>query len=158
MSFSLVEVYRRFGGTSCLHFQSRREKPSNVCGYCFIGLLFDLEEVDIVLRDFGKVLPDYMASHPSALYSHSHKNLKSCRSCISYSSRCEFIAMTKMINIALVSFSFSGEYGYYIFNISPFSTLTRKWYVNMHIYIYSHTHTHTSLSTQMEFSAQFIQQ
>jgi hypothetical protein len=64
---SLVEVYRRFGGTRCLHFEDIRERqPSNrnVASWCLLGLLFDSKDRgSTFLRNVGKLLTKYLASH-----------------------------------------------------------------------------------------------
>jgi hypothetical protein len=54
----LVDVYRRFGEAYCLHIQGRSASRATQTP-------LDPEDGgNMFLRKIGKILPDYMASHP----------------------------------------------------------------------------------------------
>jgi hypothetical protein len=82
MPCSLVEVYRHFGRTYCLHLHGK-SLPSNQqkLAASLLDLLFNPEDGGSTFTwNVGKLLPDNMASHTKRQYSHtSHhpENLKS---------------------------------------------------------------------------------
>jgi hypothetical protein len=66
---NLVEMYRRFRITYCLHDQGRgvsqASSKQSILTACFLGILSGPEDGgNTFLRNVGKLLPDYMASHP----------------------------------------------------------------------------------------------
>jgi hypothetical protein len=65
---SLIEIYRRFGGTQCVLLVLSRHIRGSLCFFpaaCFFGLLFDNK----FLRNVDKLLQDYTASHKRRFYS-----------------------------------------------------------------------------------------
>jgi hypothetical protein len=61
---SLVEVQLRFATTSCLHIQCRTSASSLFLTGCLFGVLFGLEDgYSTFIRNVGKFLPEYSASH-----------------------------------------------------------------------------------------------
>jgi hypothetical protein len=62
-SWRLVEVYRNFGGTYCLHLHSA---CLLLVTYSFFGLLFSPEREDSTFyRNVGNLISENKASHPS---------------------------------------------------------------------------------------------
>jgi hypothetical protein len=76
---SLVEIYRNFGGTVCLHIHHREVSQASIQQYLiFFGLLTACFLLDVFfdpddggstfIRNADKLLPDYTASHPRRSY------------------------------------------------------------------------------------------
>jgi hypothetical protein len=81
MPCSLVEVFRRFGGTYCLQLQGQtKHQYYRLVLACYIvGLLFESEVGGTTfLRNVDRFLPEYTAFHPRRQYPyHRLEKLKS---------------------------------------------------------------------------------
>jgi hypothetical protein len=70
MLCSLLEVYLRFGGTSCFHIQNRRANQANSTpcfrlSGCLLGVFFDPEDGEnTLLRNVSTHLPDFTLHVP----------------------------------------------------------------------------------------------
>jgi hypothetical protein len=77
---SLVEVYRRFGRTYCLHLQNLKVSQASRKQRLLAGLIYDRDNGDgTLLRNVSRSLRNYTASHSKRWFSYENAIQDLCK-------------------------------------------------------------------------------